>query len=93
MEFGCSFFQTGKTLGICQKILKYVFTQRIYLQHRHKFEVLKIKGCTRIVVGYIYNPVALKQILSWDNSIMEQNVCNRLYCIWNCGLRCILVVV
>ena len=65
MEFGCSFFQTGKTPGICQKNLKYVFAQGIYLQHRDKFGVLKIKGCTRIVVGNMYNLLALKQILSW----------------------------
>ena len=44
---------------------KNVFTQGIYLQHREFFEVLKIEGCTRIVVGYSYNLLALKHILSW----------------------------
>ena len=43
---------------------KYDFTQEIYLQHRDIFEVLKIKGCTRVVVGCSYNLLLLKQILN-----------------------------
>ena len=61
-EFSCSFFQTVNTQGICQKK---VFTQGIYPKHRENFEVLKIKGCTRIVVGYSYNHLHWNQILSW----------------------------
>ena len=39
---------------------KNVFTQEIYLHHEGYFDILKIKGCTRIVVGYSYNLLALK---------------------------------
>ena len=52
-EFGCAFFQTGKTQGICQKYLKYEFTQGIYLQHRENVEVLKIN--VGFVMGCSYN--------------------------------------
>ena len=56
-EFGCSIFQTGKQ-WICQKIC---FTQEIF---RDNFEVLKIKGCSRIMVWYNYTLLALIQFLS-----------------------------
>ena len=62
--------------------------------HREKFEGLESKRCTRIVVGNSYNLLTLKQILSWgDNPIMEWRFCNKLCCIWDRGLKCILIVV
>ena len=48
-EFKCSLYQRRKTGNLPKKS---VFTQGIYLRHRKK---LKIKGCTRVVVGYNYN--------------------------------------
>ena len=67
-EFGRSFFQAGKTRGICQKILKICCIQGIYLQHGENFKFLKIKECTRIVVEYNCNFLALEQFLSWRDN-------------------------
>ena len=47
-EFKCSLYQRRKTGNLPKKS---VFAQGIYLQHRKK---LKIKGCTRVVVGYMW---------------------------------------
>ena len=47
-EFKCSLYQRRKTGNLPKKS---VFAQEIYLQHRKK---LKIKGCTRVVVGYMW---------------------------------------
>ena len=68
-EFGCSFFQTGKTQGICLKILKTCFCKGIYFQHREKFDVLKIKGCTRVVLGYFHNLLTFVvnfELVNWE---------------------------
>ena len=43
------FFRWENTVNL-PKLLKICFTQVIYLQQGDIFEVLKIKGCTRIVV-------------------------------------------
>ena len=53
-EFECSFFQTGKT-NLPRKLK--IFIQGIYSQDRENFEVLKIKGYTR-VVGCSYDLLA-----------------------------------
>ena len=42
-EFGCLFFQTGKTQGICQKILKIWFYTRNLPPTQEKFWSFKIK--------------------------------------------------
>ena len=59
----------------CAKNNKNMFLHREFTSNRGgggNFEVLKIKGSTRIVVQYSYNLLALKQILSWGNNpIME----------------------
>ena len=49
---------------LAKKYFKFVFTEGIYLQYREIFEFWKSKGYTKIVVGYSYNLLALKQILS-----------------------------
>ena len=72
---------------ICQKYLKYVFTQGIYLQHRENFE---IKECTRVVVGCSYNLLTFEAIFEFgDSTIMEWSYCKRLYCICDCSLELI----
>ena len=43
-------FPDGKHLP--KNIYKHVFTQGIYLEHSENFEVLKLKGCTWVVVEY-----------------------------------------
>ena len=83
--------QTGKIQIICpKKVLYGEFTSNIGAI----FKFQKIKGCTRSMVWYSYNILALKQILSWiqPNSKVKF-LCNRLYCIWNCCFVCMLVAV
>ena len=41
-----------------------MFLDREFTSSTEKFEVLNIKGSTRLVVGYSYNLLALKQLLS-----------------------------
>ena len=53
---------------MCQKYSKYAFTQGNCLQHRKKIEVLKIKGCTKFVVGYRSNLLAFVANLSKGTS-------------------------
>ena len=54
-EFGYSFFQTGKTqiIYLNRSICKHDFTQEISINHGEIFEVLKIKGYTRLMIGFI----------------------------------------
>ena len=63
------FTREGKQ-GICQK--KSVFAQGIYLQHRKK---LKIKGCTRVVVGYyILGQKKNKEMLKTEGTLPDWSV-------------------
>ena len=52
-----------QTHGIFQNI-KNTFLDREFTSNTENFVLLKIKGSTRIVVGYSYNLLALKQLLS-----------------------------
>ena len=54
-EFGCSFFQTGKTQGICQKIFKIWFYTGNLTRTQGKFWSFKTERYFRVAVGCSYS--------------------------------------
>ena len=63
-EFEFSFFPDRENTGNWPKILKRCFYTGEFTS-REIFDILKIKGYTRIGVAHSYNLLALKEILSW----------------------------
>ena len=71
-----------------KKILKICFYSRNLAPTHEKVEVLKIWGCTRVVVGCSYNLLAFKANFEMrKNLTMQWSFCNRLHCICNCSLE------